>query len=375
MDAIERFHEVVINRHQYAREWKERTGRNVLGYLCSYVPEEIVYAAGILPVRILGSHEPQDLTDAHIFGMYCPFCRDCLAQGLQGRYDYLGGITTAHSCIHIRQTFVSWKKHVPLSYSHYIYMPGNVQSHNIKDLLIGEYLEFKRSLEKWTGAEISEHDLDRAIETYNTNRRLMRQVYELRKSETPLISGVEALEMVLSSMLMDKEEHNQLLSQALEELSKRKIAGEPKPRLMLLGSENDDVEFVRLTESLGSDIVVDDYCTGTRHFWNDVIAEPDRISAIASRYINRPPCPQKDLVERRRLPHILKLAKDYNVQGAIITIQKFCDPHEFDLPAIQAMFKENNIPNIFLETDVTIPMGQFRIRIEAFLEMLQIELL
>ena len=70
----------------------QRTGGKVIGYFCTYVPEEILHAAGVLPVRILGSHEPQDVTEPHIFGMYCPFCRDCLAQGLQGRYDYLDGI-------------------------------------------------------------------------------------------------------------------------------------------------------------------------------------------------------------------------------------------------------------------------------------------
>ena len=375
MEAIERFHEVVNNRHQYAREWKERTEGKVVGYFCSYVPEELIYAAGILPVRILGSHEHQNLTDTHIFSMYCPFCRDCLAQGLKGRYDYLDGITTAHSCMHIRQTFDSWERHVPVSYSYYLFMPAHVQSRHAQSCLVGELVEFKRSLEKWIGTEISEQDLDRAVEAYNTNRRLMRKVYELRKSNTPPISGAEAMEMVLSSMFMDKEEHNQLLNKALEELPKRKIEGEPRPRLMLLGSINDDIEFLKLVESLGSDVVIDDYCTGTRYFWNEVITEADRISAIAHRYINRPPCPQKDLVERRRLPHILNLAKEYNAQGVIITLQKFCDPHEFDIPSIQAMFKENDIPHLFLEFDVTIPAGQFRTRIEAFLEMLQIEII
>ncbi|HLG93869.1 MAG TPA: 2-hydroxyacyl-CoA dehydratase, partial [candidate division Zixibacteria bacterium] len=71
-------------RHTYAKEWKQRTGRKVLGYFCTYVPEEILHAAGVLPVRILGSHEPSDLTEPHIFGgMFCPFSRDCLAQGLK----------------------------------------------------------------------------------------------------------------------------------------------------------------------------------------------------------------------------------------------------------------------------------------------------
>ncbi|MFQ5827312.1 MAG: 2-hydroxyacyl-CoA dehydratase, partial [Dehalococcoidia bacterium] len=100
---MERFEEVAKSRHDYAREWKARTGGKVLGYFCTYVPEEIVYAAGVLPVRILGSHEPQDVTEPYLYGGFCPFCRDCLAQGLLGRYDYVDGVAIARSCVHIYQ--------------------------------------------------------------------------------------------------------------------------------------------------------------------------------------------------------------------------------------------------------------------------------
>lgn len=66
---IEMFQEWYENRHEYAKYWKDKTGGKVLGYFCTYVPEEICYAAGVLPVRILGSHEPQDVTEPHIFAM------------------------------------------------------------------------------------------------------------------------------------------------------------------------------------------------------------------------------------------------------------------------------------------------------------------
>jgi benzoyl-CoA reductase subunit C len=371
--SLRTFHEVVNNRHQYAQRWKGKTGRKVMGYLCTYVPEELIYAAGILPVRILGSHESQDITQSHISEMYCPFCRDCLAQGLKGRYSYLDGLTHANSCIHIRQTFDSWRRHVPISYSYYLVMPAHVESHRAQGCLVGELTEFKHSLEQWIGQPISEIALDKAIEVYNTNRRLMREVYELRKNESPPISGAESMEIVLSSMFMDKEEHNQLLQQALGELQKRQDGAEPRVRLMTLGSENDNVDFVRLTESLGAHIVIDDLCTGSRYFWNEIILEGDRLSAIATRYINRPPCPHKDLQERRRFPHILNLAKDWNAQGVIVAQQKFCDIHGYDIPSIQSLLWENGIPTLFLELDVTIPAGQFRTRIEAFLEILQLE--
>jgi benzoyl-CoA reductase subunit C len=370
----EKFREIVHNRHEYARQWKKKTGKKVIGYFCTYVPEEILYAADILPVRIIGSHEPQDVTEPYIFNMFCPFSRDCLAQGLKGEYDYLDGIMTAHSCLHIRQTFSSWVRHVPVSYNHYLFMPAHIYSPSAHRCVVGELDRLKSSLEHWTGKAISESALDHGIEVYNTNRRLLKKVYELRKNINPSISGTEAMEMVLASMFMDKQDHNQLLEKLLAEQPQSPRIEGPTTRLMLIGSESDDIELLRLIESLGANVVIDDHCTGTRYFWNEVIVEEDRLSAIADRYISKPPCPLKDLVERHRFPHILKLAEDYNVQGVFLVQQKFCDPHEFDMAPIESLFKAQHIPTLFLELDTTIPAGQFRTRIEAFLELLELEL-
>ena len=373
---MERFKELIDRRHGYAKEWKIRTGRKVLGYLCSYVPEEIIVAAGVLPVRIFGSHEPQDVAEKHIYSMFCPFCRDCLAQGLLGRYDYLDGLVMAHSCMHLRQTYFSWAINIPLSYTHYIGMPAKPQSLLAKKFLTGELEDFKESLEEWTGKTIGNKELDEGIEILNHNRQLLGEIYELRKEEIPPLTGAEAMEMVLSSQIIDKADHNNLLGEYLDEIKQRKGKGEgDQVRLMIIGSENDDTEMIRLAESLGAIVVIDDHCTGTRYFWNEVIPEGDRLSAIATRYLARPRCPQKDFETRSRLPHITQLVKDYNVHGAIVIQQKFCDPHELDIPIIMNYLKEElNTPSLFLEFDVTMPAGQLRTRIEAFIETLQLEI-
>ncbi len=368
------FHHLISNRHEYAREWKARTGGKVLGYFCTYVPEELVYAAGVLPVRILGSHEPDNVAERHIYSMYCPFCRDCLSQGLRGRYDYLDGIAIAHSCIHIRQAFSSWRLHVPVSYDYYMFMPAKPQSPSAHTLLTKELAAFRDSLEGWTGQTITPEGLVEAVELVNTGRRLLRQVYELRKSPRPPLTGAEAMEMVVSSQMADRREHNILLQAALEELRGRDLARETGVRLMIVGSEDDDTEMLRLIESLGATVVIDDHCTGSRHFWNQVEVKGDLLSSIAARYLERPPCPQKDWEGRRRLDHIRRLAAEYGVQGAIVIQQKFCDPHELDNPVIISLLQDElHIPSLFLEFDVTIPVGQFQTRIEAFLEMLRLE--
>jgi benzoyl-CoA reductase subunit C len=369
----EMFKEFCDARHEYAREWKKKTGGKVMGYFCTYVPEEMLYAAGVLPVRILGSHEPQDLTEPHIFGMYCPFCRDCLAQGLKGRFDYLDGIMIAQSCLHIRQAYTSWDLHIPVEYSYFLPMPHHVQSKRAVPYLAGELQDFKKSLEGWLGRKITDADIDKGIDTMNKNRTLLRQLYEMRKQEQPPITGLEAMYAVVSSQMTDKNEHSRVLEDTLKSLKGKKADKPIGNRLMIIGSEDDDTNFINMVESLGATFVVDDHCTGSRYIWEDVVRNGDRLTAIAERYVNRVPCPTKDWPARKRVPHIMKLAKDYKVEGAIIIQQKFCDPHELDIPAIKKALEESKIPTLFLEFDVTVPIGQFKVRVEAFLEMLRQE--
>lgn len=142
---------------------------------------------------------------------------------------------------------------------------------------------------------------------------------------------------------------------------------------MLVGTEMDDIDFLRAAEELGATFVIEDNCAGTRYFWNEVVPQEDRLAAIAARYIDRLPCPSKDWSEHNRFGDILDFARDYGVQGVLLHQQKFCDTNAFEVPSLQRMFDEHNIPTIFLEFDMTVPFGQFRTRIEAFLEMLTLE--
>lgn len=372
MSMLNKFQEIVKYPHQFAKEWKEKTGGKVLGYVCTNLPEELMYASGVLPIRILGSNEPETETGPYISAAtFCSFCRDCFAQALRGRYDYVDGVTYGYCCPHARHIYESWRRHMSVSYSHQLNMPTNLLSPHAKKYIVAGLEEYKHSLEEWTGQKISLEQLDRAINIYNTSRRLMLNAYELMKVDNPPLTGSEILEMALSSMLIDKEEFNHLMEEALNDISKKKSNGNHGPRLMLLGSVNNNIEFIKFIESLGATIVIDDYNSGNRYYSANVIPGEDRLQAIAERMIQKNPCPLKDLPLRRRPGHIVELAEEYRVKGAIYTIQRMCDMHGNDYPSTESALKEKGIPTLKLELDLGIPFGQFRTRIEAFLEMLE----
>lgn len=148
---IEKFKEWYENRHEYQKDWKARTGQKMVGFFCTYEPEEIFYAFDILAVGILGFHEIQDVTEAHLLSMCCPFCREVLAQGLKGRYDYLDGISMGQSCLHLRQAYTRWDIHKNPGWSHSMPMPSHVQSPRAVPFLKSEYELLVEELQEWTG--------------------------------------------------------------------------------------------------------------------------------------------------------------------------------------------------------------------------------
>ncbi|MFH1124512.1 MAG: 2-hydroxyacyl-CoA dehydratase, partial [Pseudomonadota bacterium] len=247
---IKDFIDIYQNRHDYAKEWqKKNPGKKVVGYMCSYFPEEIFYAAGVLPVRILGSHEPQNVTEPHLFGMYCPFSRDVLAQGLLGRYNYIDAVATAYPCMHLGQAFDSWTLHVTQK-SFYVDMPNRVQTPYAFPFLLGRLEETAREVGEWVGKEITESDLKGAIEIYNENRSLLRQIYDLRKAKDVPLTGTECMYISTASLFMDKKDANTLLKETIEkELKGRVVKTGDDSRLMLVGSENDDIKFLDMVES------------------------------------------------------------------------------------------------------------------------------
>jgi len=385
LSELKRFSEWVDTRHDYAQRWKKETGGKVVGYICTYVPEEILYAANILPVRILGSKVPDSSSRVYHHDMWCPFSHDCLSTALRGDFDYLDGIVTTLSCLHMRQVFWLMRDKCEFDWSYFIPFPhGTTNNPYAEEYAASELENFKVAVEEWTGSKITKSDLEASIEIYNKNRKLMKKIYELRKGDNPPITGLHSMEMVLASQLVDKKAHNEVLESLLEKLENVESDREQGSRLMLIGSENDDRDFMRLVEyeiNYPATFVFEEHCTGARYFWSQISQNNNLVEALAKYYVDRIPCPSKDWGaaegkdERRRFSFIKEIAKEYRVDGTILMQQKFCNPHELDIPGLRDLFKELNIPTYTLEFDQTTPVGQFSTRVEAFLESIGEEIL
>ncbi len=365
---------------QRARELKQE-GKKIIGYICSFVPVEMITAAGCVPFRIRGDiGEPITRGDTLLETIVCPFIRSCFDLAMKGRYDFLSGIVIPHACDSMTRSYSTWSYSLDLPYSHFINIPSVVKESSF-EFFHEELGTYKKSLEAYTGREITPNDIENAIRLHNSYREKVRAIYEYRKPDPPMISGVELMKILTVGTSLPVEEALSLFDEVLEGLSRQKESPLKKgPRILIDGACLDNIELANILEESGANVVADTICNGTRDSFPLVEEGGDPIHALARRYLDKINCPKtyrdnksgsfEDDI-RYRFGDIGKFARDFKVDGAVLYVYRYCDPFGFEVPARKAFYKSINIPLLYLETQYsTGTIGQLRTRIQAFLEMI-----
>ena len=368
MEILQKFHNLLLNKHANAMRWKHTKNRPILGWTCTYTPEEIIYAADALPAMVMGDLGTTMLVDAYLPSNSCSFARSCFNAVLRGDYDYLDGYVESNSCDNRGKIFDMWTHQNRIPNTYFINTP-HTDTEKAHQFFYDEVVKFREWLENTFGKPISNQALAKAIEVYNTNRHLLKETYDLRKKNPPLITGTEALEVSLSSTVTPKEEHNKLLTQLLQDMLNRSDLPKAGVRLLVTGSVMDNTELIRTIESVGGIVVADDWCTGSRYFWNQVDNNTEPLHAIARRYLDKIPSSFMYSHEAR-FTHVLEMARNFDAEAAIIFVLKFCDTHMFDAPLLRDELKAAGLPILYLEWEHSMSgIAGLKTRIEAFIEM------
>jgi benzoyl-CoA reductase subunit C len=365
--TVEKFRELFETRDTVAAEWK-KTGRKIVGCVSTYTPEEVIYAAEALPMGVLEKAESFSKADAYLPSFACSFMRGLLETLLGGRYGYFDLVALPSLCDSMRGFYGIWKKISDNPYTYLLHYPTN-RSEEALEYFAEEVERFKNFMEKLAGKEISEKDLRKAVEVYNENRKLLKKLYWLRRSESPPISGVEALEVVLSSMTTPKNLHNQFLEKLLSEITKRKEYPEGEARLLVSGHIIDDPEVLKVIEESGGIVVSDDLDSGSRYFWSLVDTEAKPIEGISRRYIKIPSPYGSPITDR--IKYLKAMIKAFQIEGVVFLTRKFCEPYLFDYVTLGRAVKEEDIPSLYLEYEYPLARGALKTRVEAFIEMLR----
>jgi len=373
MEKITEFKNIITDPYAYCRKYKEETGKTIVGYTCSYTPEEIIYAAGALPFRLFGTNEGIHLADANLQSYCCSLVRGILEEGLSGRLDFLAGVVFPHTCDSFQRLSDIWRINVTHPFHIDLVLPVKLNTASARQYMIDVLEKFKKDLERALSIKITDAMLSDTIKTYNQIRTLMRNLYAIRSRRPEIISGRDFHNIIKATMIMDRGLLLKSLSEIIRQMENAKsdkIKSGAK-RIVLAGSVCSHPDIYDIIENAGGVVVGDDLCTGSRYFEGVMDEKAPPLEAIARRYLDRAICPAKHAGLTDRGENIVRIVRDNQADGVVFLLLKFCDPHAFDYPYIKEMLDKENIPCMLLDMEEQLPAeGQLQTRFETFVQIL-----
>lgn len=349
------------------RAWPDRyDGFRAMGYLCSYVPAEMIHAAGFVPLRVRGTSAPLRHADAHLQSFTCALCRSSLDQVLNGELSFLAGAVFAHTCDAMQALADLWRMNSPASYFvDTVMQPANLGTPAARSFLIAELARFRERLAAFSGQSVGDAALQASIDLYDETRALVERLQALRER----LAVSEFYAVLDAAQVMPRNLFNPLLAKLLDQLadSSAQTGG---PRLFLAGAVLDEPRLLDLVEDLGAQVGGDDLCSGSRHFQSVVGAQGEPLAALADYFLRRPPCPTKLHPDHNPGRSLVERAKESEADGVVFVIEKFCEPHAFDFAMICPTLDEAGLPYLLLEMEQTPSLEALRTRLQAFVEML-----
>ncbi|MGI6679189.1 MAG: double-cubane-cluster-containing anaerobic reductase [Dehalobacterium sp.] len=359
----------------------QKTGGKVFGTFCVYVPDEVIFAAGGIATGLCGGSQfwvpgGEKVLPANT----CPLIKASVGARLDGTCPffkiadmYIGETT----CDGKKKAWEILNQEVP------VYVMDIPQMKREKDILAWED-EIKlliKKVEEFTGNKITPEALADKIKMINEKRKALSRLYNARKSSPVPISGKDALLVTQIAFYDDPIRNATQVNRLCDELEQRIAAGEgvfpaDTPRILITGTPMaiPNWKLHHIIETSGAVVVVEELCTGTRYFENlvDESGETidEQVKALADRYM-KTNC-ACFTPNTGRIDDILRLAKEYQVDGVIDCNLQFCGLYSTESHLVQQVLKEAGVPYMHLETDYSEQdMEQLRTRVQAFLEILK----
>ncbi len=348
--------------------WKESGGK-VLGHFQVYFPEELAHAAGMLPVKVRGAPVEMRLADSHFGSYLCSILRSSLEVCLDGRLP-LDLFVTHPICDAARNLAGVWSRNLPYP-AQILYLPQNVNSAGSAGWLRDEYARLLGDIEGVAGRRVTDADLRRSVAVFNVNRRLLRDLYAIKR-ETPWLLPVDQSYVLMAiGAVLRREEHNALLAALLPQIRARTARPQDKIRIVLEGGfcEQPPLDLLAV---IGQScyVVDDDLLIGLRFLVRDVEQEGDPLAALARAYIDGSTySPVQHDTRKPKERMLLDRIRGANAQAAILAAAKMCEPGLDEQVAYTKALEEEEIPYFVTEFEEKMSgFDQMQLQLETFVE-------
>lgn len=345
-------------------------GRIPIGYSCSFVPEPLLMADRLFPVRLHATGiAGTEIADNYLSTFVCSYTRSLLEYAFDDRYDLIRGWVFVPSCAHMQRLEDNFKYLKKPEFSHTIDVPRKVTSATI-DWMEEELHMLSDRLSSHFQVDMGSASLNKAITTWNDYVKAVRDIGELRKRPEPPLTGEEFHAMVMASLASPKDLILPKIKAFREEAGRREGISGRRARLLLVGGHLHDPEFIRVLESQGGLVVSDRFCTGSIPGLMPVeMNSDDPIRTLAEHVFKKTLCPRMMEDFDLRLQAVIDAVHEYRADGVVIEIIKFCDLWGVDSMPLVTELRQKGIPVLKLEREYRLGgEGQMRTRVQAFIE-------
>jgi benzoyl-CoA reductase subunit C len=334
------------------KQWKAASpGRKAIGYLPIYVPRELVHAAGMLPVGILGGGDQIEVIqgDAYYQSYICRIPRSTIELGLTGRLDCLDGMLFPSICDVIRNLSGMWQILFKDKYVRYFDVPQNYEDAVGGTFYVNELEALRDDLAKLRGTPISDAELNASIAVYNENRRAVRDLYAYR-SASPWQAPTSEVYLVLrAGMVLPPEEHTALVRDYLAAAEAFPRPKRDNARIVLTGSfcEQPPLGLIKSIEMAGCYVVDDDFMLVTRWLLDDVPTNGKPLEELARAFLHRSAstAAKYDVKREDKGVFLLKQIKTRGAEGVLFAAPSFCDPALLERPMLQDVLAKHGVPH------------------------------
>jgi benzoyl-CoA reductase subunit C len=333
----------------YVKEWKQQHDGKAIGFLPIYVPREIIHAAGMLPVGIMGAGDNLEIIrgDAYYQSYICHIPRSVVEMGLSGRMDCLDGVLFPAICDVIRNLSGMWQLMFEDKYVKYMDFPQNFSDEIGGDFYVTELEQLRTDLGTIKGAPITGEAINESIRLYNVNCSVIRKLYELRAEAPHIVPTYELYLLMRASNILEVTEHTRLVEEYISEVQKEKRSELDNIRVVVTGvfCEQPPLGLIRALEQSGCYIVDDDWVLGARYIEQDVAITDDPIRSLADAYVKHGVATSSRYIDREEKGRdLIERVRSLDAEGVIFASPSFCDPALLERPMLQNALTKEDIP-------------------------------
>jgi benzoyl-CoA reductase subunit C len=334
------------------KEWKAALpGRKAIGYMPVYVPRELIHAAGMLPVGILGGGDQLEVIqgDAYYQSYICRIPRSTIEMGLTGRLDCLDGMLFPSICDVIRNLSGMWQILFKDKYVRYIDVPQNYDDEIGGKFYIEEMQVLREDLGRLMGKPISDAAINASIAVYNDNRAAMRELYTYRAAKPWQAPTSEVYLVQRAGMILPPEEHTQLVRHYIAATDSVPRPKRDNARVVINGTfcEQPPLTLIKSIEMAGCYIVDDDFMLISRWLLDHVPADGKPLEELSKAFLHRSATTAAKYDTRRedKGVYLMKQVKTMGAEGVIFAAPSFCDPALLERPMLQDVLTQHKIPH------------------------------